>query len=93
MMIMSDNSVVEKIAEVEIAGEKYDLASNGRGRLVTNEKIDIYGKSIAEEVDLVEWIGISNVKSISRVQGLIDLLVQYARQLRQSRESRLGSKE
>lgn len=93
-------SQLQKLAVIEIDGQTYDLAANGHGALVTYDgPEDAYtGQAQARLVDLETWLREGDPHrmhsqaplAVRRVQTLIDLLAQAYRQLKSSRDSKLG---
>lgn len=94
----SDKSPLQKIAEIEIAGEKFDLAKNGTCCLVTTV-IDAYGQPKGEAVDLEKWLFTGTAKQaqtrqeeiIAKVDALLNLLGDAYSRLRQQKDARLGT--
>jgi hypothetical protein len=97
---MSDEEKpLQRITELTICGERYELAANGQGYLVQRTEKDAYGNPIASKVDLetwakvgIEWDDYGNdlSKLQEKIQSLLDHLVAAHRQLQTSRDARLG---
>lgn len=83
---------LQKIADISICGEEYELAANGQACLVVREKEDAYGNKIASVVNLEVWLGECEfTDTCMRVQALMDLLVSAYRALQSNRDARLGA--
>ncbi len=90
-------SILQKISEIKIAGEDYELAANGQAYLVQRTETDAYGKPVAKVIDLEEWIiGTSGIidgtdpKLITdKIQDLLNRIVVLERALQSSRDTRL----
>lgn len=89
---------LKKIAEIEICGEKFDLAKNGRFTLVRT-KPDAYGDMRGEEVWVGAWLnkdavdpcdGTLTITAEDRFRAVLDLLGEAYQALAQARAMRLG---
>lgn len=91
---------LKKLAEIEICGEKFDLAKNGRFALVRTTK-DAYGEPRGEVVDLHVFVwtdrqnpkeqpGDTGIIAIDRFKAVLDLLGEAYQALAQARAMRLG---
>lgn len=91
---------LKKIAEIEICGEKFDLAKNGRFTLVRTEP-DAYGDMRGDEVELRYFIwtdqqksvgaaGETGIVAVDRFRAVLDLLGEAYQALAQARAMRLG---
>lgn len=91
---MSDEEKpLQRITELTICGEKYELAANGKGYLVQRIEKDAYGNPIPTTVNISEWLQSGEpitYGSSMKVQSLLDHLVTAYRQLQTSRDARLG---
>lgn len=101
---MSENSEtpeqekkLQRVFEIEIEGEHYDIAANGHAYLISFSEKDAYLNPIPKKVDLQKWIkeglerkdqGVFSIAS--RFQVLLNQIVILHRQLQASRDSRLG---
>lgn len=47
---------LQRITELMICGERYELAANGKGHLVGKTGKDAYGNPIPQVVDIFQWI-------------------------------------
>jgi hypothetical protein len=75
---------LRKIAEIELCGERYDLARNGEGfKLVKAECPDAYGRPVARVVECAVFMGLEDANGcgVTRTPGLVDL-VQLTYRLR-----------
>jgi hypothetical protein len=94
---MSDSKQpLTPIAQVEILGEKFDIARNGGYHLVRVEEDD-YGQPRASRVDLVTFLypGAEVVRgdgmaACDKAQALLDVLGKTLEGLRSQRDARLG---
>lgn len=94
---MSDSKPLTPIAQVEILGEKFDVARNGGYHLV-RVKEDDYGQPRAAQVELFEFLfgGLNQqgnptaVAASNRAQALLDVLGKTLEALRSQRDARLG---
>lgn len=90
-------SALQKIAELKIAGEDYELAANGQAYLVQKSDNDAYGNPVAKTLDLSEWIsstcrtieGIDGQLVAIKIQDLLNRIVTLERALLSSRDARL----
>jgi hypothetical protein len=88
---------LQKIAEIKIDGEDYELAANGQAYLVVKTDEDAYGKPVPRTVDLEEWIigtsgfidGTAPKLIINKIQDLLNRIVALERSLQSSRDTRL----
>lgn len=88
---MSDK--LQKICDLELAGEALELARNGSYHLVAQRGLDAYGRPIAEVVDLESWLNLNGDFVAVRAQALVDALGDLTVRLRQQRDARLGGQE
>ena len=86
---MSD-AKLQKICDLELAGESLELARNGSFRLVRQNGLDAYGRPIAEVVDLQAWLVLGGDFVAVRAQALVDVIGDLTVRLRQQRDARLG---
>jgi cytochrome b involved in lipid metabolism len=86
---MSDERL-QRIAEIEINGKKYDLAKNGQFRLVEAKGKDAYGSQVFQVVSYRHYS--SDILALY-VDGLLDLLGDALTRLQTQRDSRLGRGE
>jgi hypothetical protein len=86
---MSD-AKLQKICDLELAGETLELAKNGQYRLVRQNGLDAYGRPIAFAVDLDDWLHPGGEFLPPRAQALVDALGDLTVRLRQQRDARLG---
>ncbi len=78
----ADDKPLQKIGELTLAGEHYDLARNGAYCLVRDKGLDAYGRPVAEVVELGPWIvksvaggpNVNVVLQADRLQALLDAL-------------------
>lgn len=89
---MSDVKL-QKICDLELAGEVLELAKNGQYRLVRQNGLDAYGRPIAEVVDLAAWLVLGGDFVATRAQALVDVIGDLTVRLRQQRDARLGGQE
>lgn len=86
---MSDLKL-QKICDLELAGETLELARNGSFRLVRQNGLDAYGRPIAEVVDLEAWLVLGGDFVETRAQALVDVIGDLTARLRFARDARLG---
>lgn len=93
---MSDTKPLTPVAQVEILGEKFDVARNGGYHLVRIGEDD-YGRPKADRVDLVTFLypGMEVVRgdgmaACKKAQALLDVLGKTLEALRTQRDARLG---
>jgi hypothetical protein len=90
---------LRKIAEIELAGEKLDLARNGEHyHLVRAEQQDAYGRPVARKVPphafLVERAGNCDDEwslRSDRAQALVDLIGELLTQIQGQKDLRLAA--
>jgi hypothetical protein len=88
--VVKTESRPQKIREIEIDGVKYDLAKNGKVYLVEHKQDDFYGRPVAEEVEMTSWVfGVEPKMAMERIQGLLNLLGEYAGRVQAQRDARL----
>jgi hypothetical protein len=85
---------LKKVAEVEICGERFDLAKNGRFTLVRTSP-DAYGEPRGEEVDLQGYLHTpvrepGQAYPVERFRAVLDLLGEAYQALASARSMRLG---
>jgi hypothetical protein len=93
---MSDGKPLTLIAQVDLQGERFDIARNGGYHLVRIEEDD-YGQPRATRVHLAEFLfpdseKISGEKLVAhdKAQALLDVLGKTLEGLRTQRDARLG---
>lgn len=93
----ADTKPLVKVAEIELAGEKMELAKNCKFYLVKPDEPDAYGRPVAKAVDPLDWIASSAGLETSRpdllrgrVQALLDALGDALQRLQQQRDARLA---
>lgn len=87
-MTMS-NTQLQKISELKIAGEDYELAANGQAYLVQKTDEDAYGNPVAKVIDLEDWVNTNEIDTANKVQDLLNRIVTLERALQSSRDARL----
>lgn len=85
---MSDK--LQRIAEIELNGRKFDVARNGHYRLVEEAGRDAYDNPIYREAIDTGW---SLDECKNAIDGLVDLLGDALTRLQSQRDSRLGRGE
>jgi hypothetical protein len=80
-----DTTPPQKVADIILAGKKYELAKNGSFMLAEDRGMDLYGRPFAVKVVLGEL-------TTDEVQGLLDLFGEAYQSLRHTRDSRLASR-
>lgn len=91
---------LKRVCEIEICGEKFDLAKNGRFTLVRTSP-DAYGEPRGEEVEAREFIwtdqqgspskpGETGILAVDRFRAVLDLLGEAYQALAAARSMRLG---
>lgn len=87
------NPQLQKIAEIEILGEKYTLAANGEGCLVRldSQDKDAFGNPVARVVPIEGWL--LEGGGTAKFQALLDELVKAHRSTQSHRDARLGGRE
>jgi hypothetical protein len=83
---------LQRVATVELLGEKLDIAKNGHFHLVRME-MDDYGEPRAIRLHLRDWLSTGDVTAeyaYAKVQALLDLLGETLAGLRSQRDARLG---
>lgn len=93
------NSQLQKISELKIAGEDYELAANGQAYLVQKTDEDAYGNPVSRIVELDKWlidsidlgVGDGTVREATvKVQDLLNHIVILQRALQSSRDRSLN---
>jgi hypothetical protein len=81
-----------KVAEIELLGQRFDLAKNGRFTLC-REEWDAYGRPIATEVPLTvdSLRGGRAASEMDVLQALLDALGDATQRLQSHRDARLGA--
>lgn len=79
---------LRKIAEIEILGQRYDLARNGRFALVEPREDDAYGRPVSREINLRQWL--NSKDTVEKFQALLDLLGESVTKLQAVGDLRRG---
>ncbi|HKV10740.1 MAG TPA: hypothetical protein VJ725_21545 [Thermoanaerobaculia bacterium] len=82
---------LQKVAEVELAGERFDIAKNGGFHLVRAGSLDAYGRPFATPVDVEDYLYDSGDGFVhAKAQALLDALGEALVKLQGQRDLRLG---
>lgn len=82
---------LQPVATLELAGERLDIAKNGRFHLV-RISVDDYGNPIARSLNIQEWLHNDDITAVSQkqIQALLDALGEALVKLQGQRDLRLG---
>lgn len=89
MEIKFFSTPLEKVGEIELLGERFDLARDGKFYLC-RATTDAYGKSCAKIEGVDELL--DKHEPFSLVQALLDALGEVVVSLRHERDVRLGTR-